>query len=516
VGIVFPGSGSHYIANGSDVTPHCSNGSGGDYAVVWEKGATGVAMSETPSLRQLPAVARVLEEPLLEPARRQYGAATGAAVREVLAQLRQRLRAGEGLAASELEPAVLAQRALDVLHRRQTPSLRPVINATGIVLHTNLGRAPLSESAARAAYLAARHYTNLEIDLASGRRSHRQEHIRQRLCQLSGAEAAAVVNNCAAATILVLRVIAAGREVVVSRGQLIEIGGSFRIPEIMAVSGAILREVGTTNITRLADYERAIGPQTAALMRIHTSNYRIRGFTRGVSLAELVALGQRYQLPVIDDIGSGLIVDLSPWGLPSEEPLLPASVRAGVDVVICSGDKLLGGPQAGLIVGRKVWLERIERDPFFRAVRPDKMTLAALEATLRHYEDSARAHQDVPVLHLLTLSPEHLQRRCAALAERLQNCGFPARLEVVPQVAYAGGGSLPETALPTFVLQIRPHQGSEHQWAASLRCGQPPVIVRLGDGCLWLDLRTVFVDQEDVLIERLWQTAQQFTCSQSC
>lgn len=466
-------------------------------------------MSGISPLRRLPAVSRVLEEPLLQEVRQQNGAGVTAAVREVLAQLRQRLCAGEELAVEELEPAWIARQALVALQRRQTPSLRPVINATGIVLHTNLGRAPLSEAAALAAYRAAHRYANLEIDLHSGRRSQRQEHVSGLLCRLSGAEAAVVVNNCAAATILVLRAVASGREVVVSRGQLIEIGGSFRIPEIMAVSGAVLREVGTTNITRLSDYERAIGPQTAALMRIHTSNYRVRGFTRSVSLEELVELGRRRQLPVIDDIGSGLVVDLSRWGL-SGEPLLPASVRAGADLVLCSGDKLLGGPQAGLIVGKKDWIQRIERDPFFRAVRPDKMTLAALEATLRHYEDPASALTVVPVLQLLTVSVEQLRRRCQILAERLQQSNFPAAVDVLPQVGYVGGGSLPETPLATFVVQLRPRHGSEQDWAECLRRGEPPVVVRIAEGCLWFDLRTVFPEQEETLVERLWQTARLF------
>jgi L-seryl-tRNA(Ser) seleniumtransferase len=468
--------------------------------------------NETNPLRRLPAVSRVLEEAALVEARQSYGlAAVTAAVRQVLAEMRQRMQAGQTLSAEELAPAHLARQVLLHLQRQWGPSLRPVINATGIVLHTNLGRAPLSEAAAQAAYEAARSYVNLELDLHGGQRSHRQEHVRQALCRLSGAEWATVVNNCAAATILVLRAVAGGgKEVLVSRGQLIEIGGSFRIPEIMAVSGATLREVGTTNITRLSDYERAAGPQTAAAMRIHTSNYRLRGFTRTVALEDLVSWAHRRQLAVIDDIGSGLAVDLSPWGL-TGEPILSASIRAGADLVVCSGDKLLGGPQAGLILGRKEWLERIERDPFFRAVRPDKMTLAALAATLQHYEDPALALNHVPVLRLLTTPAEQLQVRCQSLLERLQSRSFPAAMQVLAQTAYAGGGSLPEIALPTYVLQIRPHQGSEEEWAYRLRTGEPPVIARRAQGCLWLDLRTVFPYQEDMLIQRLCQVAQTLT-----
>jgi L-seryl-tRNA(Ser) seleniumtransferase len=466
-------------------------------------------MNDDNPLRRLPAVARVLEEAALAEVRQSYGtAAVTTAVRHVLAELRQRLQAGHSLSQAELTPAHLAQQALLQLQRQRLPSLRPVINATGIVLHTNLGRAPLSEAAAQAAYEAARSYVNLELDLSSGKRSHRQVHVRHALCRLSGAEAATVVNNCAAATILVLRTVAGGgKEVLISRGQLIEIGGSFRIPDIMAVSGATLREVGTTNITRLSDYEKAVGPQTAAVMRIHTSNYRIRGFTRTVALEELVPWAHRRQLTVIDDIGSGLAVDLSPWGL-TGEPVLSTSIQAGADLVLCSGDKLLGGPQAGLILGRKEWIERIERDPFFRAVRPDKMTFAALAVTLQYYTDPALALNNVPVLRLLTTPPEQLQARCQSFMNRLQSRSFPAPMQVLAQTAYAGGGSLPEIALPTYVLQIRPHQGSEEEWATRLRTGEPPVIVRLTQGCLGLDLRTVFPFQEDLLIQRLCEVAQ--------
>src|SRR5262249_48260470 len=253
--------------------------------------------------------------------------------------------------------------------------------ATGIVLHTNLGRAPIAEAAARAAYEAARGYLNLELDLDTGKRSSRQVAIREWVCRLTGAESASAVNNNAAATVIVLRAICQGKEVVISRGQLIEIGGSFRIPEIMAVSGAILREVGTTNITRLSDYERAIGPNTGALLQVHSSNYRISGFTKSVALADLVTLGKKRGLPTIDDVGSGALLDFNRFGFRGE-PVARASIAAGADLVLFSGDKLLGGPQAGIIAGRKELIQKIEKDPLMRAFRLDKMTLAALEATL--------------------------------------------------------------------------------------------------------------------------------------
>ncbi len=452
-------------------------------------------MSDNP-FRRLPAVSRLLEQPPLVAARERHPAErVVAAARAEVEALRAALSAGH---TPDLDPGSVAARAAARLDREAVSRVRSVINATGIVLHTNLGRAPLHEEAARAAYEAARGYLNLELDLASGKRSSRQDLVRDGLCFLTGAESATVVNNCAAATVLTLRAVAAGREVIVSRGQLIEIGGSFRIPEIMAASGAILREVGTTNITRLADYERAIGPNTAALLRVHTSNFRVRGFTKSVGLDELVALGRKHNLTVIDDTGSGQAVDLSPFGL-TGEPLLSASVAAGADLVLFSGDKLLGGPQAGLIAGRSALVQRIEKDPLMRAVRPDKMTLAALEATLRLYRDPARAVREVPTLRMLTTPAAELCRRCDAIAARLR--GVPGlNVESRDDVAYVGGGSLPEVAVSTRVIAVW-HDGlGEAELAARLRAGNPAVVGRVKDGKLLLDLRAVFEWQEDDLL----------------
>jgi len=452
-------------------------------------------MSDNP-FRRLPSVSRLLEQPSLVAARERHPAErVAAAARAEVESLRAALSAGH---TPDLDPGAVAARAAARLDREAVARVRPVINATGIVLHTNLGRAPLHEEAARAAYEAARGYLNLELDLASGKRSSRQDLVRDGLCFLTGAESATVVNNCAAATVLTLRAVAAGREVIVSRGQLIEIGGSFRIPEIMAASGAILREVGTTNITRLADYERAIGPNTAALMRVHASNFRVRGFSRSVGLGELVGLGRRHGLTVIDDAGSGQGLDLSPFGL-TGEPLPSASVAAGADLVLFSGDKLLGGPQAGLIAGRSALVQRIEKDPLMRAVRPDKMTLAALEATLRLYRDPARAVREVPTLRMLTTPVAELRRRCDAFARRLR--GVPGlNVESRDDVAYVGGGSLPDVAVPTRVIAVW-HDGlGEAELAARLRAGNPAVVGRVKDGKLLLDLRAVFDWQEDDLL----------------
>lgn len=455
-------------------------------------------MNENP-FRQLPSVARLLDHPALVAARTIHPPdCITAAARKELEGLRDTLATGGNV---PVELDAIAERILARLDAEAAPAIRSVINATGVVLHTNLGRSPLAEHAARAAYEAGRGYLNLELDLATGKRSNRQNTIRAGIRALTGAESATAVNNCAAATVLVLRTLAAGKEVVVSRGQLIEIGGSFRIPDIMAVSGATLREVGTTNITRLSDYERAIGPNTAALMRVHTSNYRVRGFTQSVDLAELVELGHRHNLHVIDDAGSGQAIDLTPFGLPGE-PLVSAGIAAGADLVLFSGDKLLGGPQAGLIAGRADLIRMIEKDPLMRAFRLDKMTLAALEATLRLYRDPQRAMREVPTLRMLTATLAELRQRAEAFAGRLRSVPGIA-VEVRDDVAYVGGGSLPDVAVPTAVLAVTTAKVSEGELAARLRTGSPAVMGRVQGGQLLLDLRCVFEWQEEELLAAL-------------
>jgi L-seryl-tRNA(Ser) seleniumtransferase len=446
--------------------------------------------------RQLPAVARLLELPSLVAARERHPHELIAeAVRVEVESLRERLAAGE---TPDLAPEAAAARVLARLDADAAPVVRKVVNATGIVLHTNLGRSPLHEEAARAAYEAARGYLNLELDLGTGKRSSRQDAVRAGIRAITGAEAATAVNNCAAATVITLRAVAAGREVVVSRGQLIEIGGSFRIPDIMGVSGATLREVGTTNITRLSDYERAIDPNTAALMRVHTSNYRVRGFTKSVDLPELVELGRKHNLTVIDDAGSGQAVDLAPFGLPGE-PIVSAGIAAGADLVLFSGDKLLGGPQAGIIAGKAALVQKIEKDPLMRAFRLDKMTLAALEATLRLYRDPARALREVPTLRMLTTPLAELRKRSEAFAGRLRN--VPGlTVEVRDDVAYVGGGSLPDVAVPTTVIALSAAKVTESELASRLRVGTPAVMARAQDGKLLLDLRTVFDREEEELV----------------
>jgi L-seryl-tRNA(Ser) seleniumtransferase len=460
-------------------------------------------MSDNP-FRKLPSVTQVLNSaPAADLGGKYTHEQVVAAIRDELALVRQRLGAGEAID-GELSAESVAAAAAARLRRELRPKLRRVLNATGIVLHTNLGRAPLAAVAAEAVTEAAGAYLNLELDLDSGKRSSRQDAVREWVRRLTGAESATAVNNNAAATVIVLRALCQGKEVIVSRGQLIEIGGSFRIPEIMAVSGATLREVGTTNITRLADYSRAIGPATGALMQVHTSNYRVSGFTKAVPLPDLVALGQKHKLPVIDDVGSGALLDFGRFGF-TGEPVVRASVAAGADLVLFSGDKLLGGPQAGVIAGRAEWIQKIEKDPLMRAFRLDKMTLAALEATLRLYLDEERALREVPVLRMLATPVAELRQRAEALAVRLRELSGIAAVKMVEDVAYVGGGSLPDQALPTVVLEVEAANISDAELARRLRTGTPAVMGRLRDGKLVLDPRTLFPEQEPLLVEALIQ-----------
>lgn len=462
-------------------------------------------MSDNP-YRRIPSVSEILAIPTLGDCRTRFAhELIVAAVREEIATLRSRVSAGEPVNGDAL-PEQIAIRAVLRLEQQLRPKLLSVINATGIVLHTNLGRAPVSTEAAEAAKQAAGGYLNLELDLETGKRSSRQIAISEWLCRLTGAEAATAVNNNAAATVIVLRAIAQGKEVILSRGQLIEIGGSFRIPEIMAVSGAILREVGTTNITRLSDYERAIGPNTGALLQIHTSNYRVSGFTRTVSISELVSLGQRYGLPVIDDIGSGALIDFRRFGFVGE-PVAKDSIAAGADLVLFSGDKLLGGPQAGIIVGKKHWIQRIEKDPMMRAFRLDKMTLAALESTLRCYLDESRALQTIPVLRLLGTPMEELRARAVRLADQIAKIPGIEDVVVREEDAFVGGGSLPDQSMKSWIVSFQPVGQSEEQLAYRLRTGRHAVMSRVQDGRLLLDLRTIFPAQMELLVQMLGEAS---------
>jgi L-seryl-tRNA(Ser) seleniumtransferase len=426
-------------------------------------------------------------------------------VRRVLDEERRRLLTEDREPAAAAE---LAARVRSELAWAGRFSLRPVINATGVVLHTNLGRAPLSALALERLVRVSEGYANLELDLATKERGSRYAHVEERLRRLTGAEDALVVNNNAAAVLLALQTLASGREVVVSRGELIEIGGEFRIPDIMRRSGAVLREVGTTNRTHLRDYVEAIGPQTALLLKVHTSNYRVVGFTSEVSSRELVALGRERGLPVMEDLGSGSLVDLRAFGFPYE-PTVPEVVAAGVDLVSFSGDKLLGGPQAGVIVGRQALVGRLKKNPLNRAVRVDKLTVAALEATLDAYE-SGRAQADLPVLRLLTEPLASVRRRARAVLARLDpDVRTRLQARVVDEHAQVGGGALPTVELPTAAVSLGATGQQARDLDVALRRGEPPVVARIADDRLLLDCRTVLPAQVAALAAAVNAAARQ-------
>jgi L-seryl-tRNA(Ser) seleniumtransferase len=413
-------------------------------------------------LRDLPSVdelARMSDDPLAVDA-----------ARNVLARAREEIRAGA-------DPGDLTERLAHELETTRTARLRRALNATGVIVHTNLGRAPLAEAALERVREVGRGYSNLEYDLSAGTRGSRQDHVAGILRRLTGAEAALVVNNNAAAVLLALAALAEGRDVIVSRGELIEIGDGFRIPDVLARSGARLVEVGTTNRTRAADYEQAIGAETAVLLRVHQSNFRLVGFTELPSVADLAKVARRHELPLVDDLGSGALTPSNSLLL-REEPSVRESLDAGADLVCFSGDKLLGGPQAGIVVGRAELVERLRRHPLQRAVRADKLTLAALEGTLALYLDQERAFAEIPVLRMAAEPVESVQARAERLAVAVGG-------EVEETVARIGGGALPLAELPSFACAI------DEELAAPLRNGDPPVIGIVRDGRLLLDCRTL-------------------------
>lgn len=420
-------------------------------------------------------------------------------VGEFLDLCREEIRSGAITAESDLALPALCTRARAYARFASRPHFRRVLNATGVVIHTNLGRSILAEEAVQAVTLGCRHYSNLELALETGQRGSRYSHVEKLLCRLTGAEAGLVVNNNAAAVLLVLDTLAKGREVVVSRGQLVEIGGSFRIPEVMRKSGAVLREVGATNRTHLRDYEEAIGDETAMLMKVHTSNYRIIGFHKEVDAADLAALGRERGLPVFEDLGSGNLFDFSPYGF-MPEPTVQQVLKSGVDVVSFSGDKLLGGPQAGIIVGRKEFIDRIKRNQLNRALRIDKMTLAALEATLRLYLDPELARRKVPTLAMITAGREELLARARRLRRRLsKDLAGLATVGVKSGFSRVGGGSFPEQDLPTSLVTVAPAAMDVEALRQGLLATDIPVIGRVEDGRFCLDPRTL-MDEEFPLV----------------
>src|SRR5271165_3657279 len=459
---------------------------------------------QTTLLRQLPSVDEMLLRPriaaLCNNVDRGYVLVI---VREVLSQIRCEIISKEVTDENAISPEILEQHVISIVQRELTPSLRPVINASGVILHTNLGRAPLTPAAVEELRQAATHYSNLEYDLSAGARGKRDVHLSTLIERLTGAEAAIVVNNCAAAVLVTLAALARGGEVIVSRGELIEIGDGFRIPEIMEQSGAVLREVGTTNRTRIADYENAINEKTRILLRVHPSKFQVTGFTEKPEDSELIRLGQHASPPVVEDLGSGCVVDLSSSGI--TEPTARDSLEAGFSLVLFSGDKLLGGPQAGIIAGQKDLVAKVRRHPLFRALRVDKLTIAALEVTLRAYVQAS--WKEIPTQQMIRATVEEIGQRAQEFVHGLNAAleSADVKIEIVDGDSLVGGGSTPAQSLPTRLIRVASSCHSAAELEEQLRKGiaGTPVIARIEDDFLLIDLRTVFLEQEVSLAKEL-------------
>jgi L-seryl-tRNA(Ser) seleniumtransferase len=457
--------------------------------------------SQEELFRQIPAV----DQLLLRPGIQSWLARTSHAfivseiqrfLQEVRASIRQKVEIPDiGPNLENIEALLLAR-----FEGSLRPELTPVINGTGVILHTNLGRAPLSHSARESLSALSSQYTNLEFDLRSGERSYRDKLLESSLREVLGCEASVVVNNNAAAVFLILNTLASGREVIVSRGELVEIGGSFRIPDILARSGARLREVGTTNKTRIADYRDALGNDTALILRVHPSNYRVLGFSERPAIAELLSLSRETHIPLVEDLGSGCLVNLAPYGI-SDEPVAQESIAAGVEVVCFSGDKLLGGPQAGIIAGKRAAIAQIRKNPLMRTLRVEKLIYGALQATIESYR-TGRAFQDIPVLRMISASPEVIRRRARQFQRKLKS-SVPAdvKTEVIDGFSVVGGGSCPGINLPSALLTITSAKHSAHSIAMRLRDRRPAIILRIESDLALLDLRTVFPEQEVALLD---------------
>ena len=453
------------------------------------------------ALRNLPAVDHVLElsksDPFFEEVPRSVLIRS---IRSVLDNRRRQIIEQDPAQIDELlADAAIVTGVKDLARQAQSLNLRATVNATGIVIHTNLGRSLLAETAIEHLCAVGRRYSNLEFDLDKGRRGSRYANVEDLICELSGAESAMAVNNNAGAVLLALETMAAGKKVIVSRGELVEIGGSFRIPDVMAKSGGILCEVGTTNRTHLRDYENAVDEQTALLLKVHKSNYSVVGFSAEVSLKDLVALGRKHRVPVMEDLGSGTFIDFSRYGL-LKEPTVQESVSAGVDIITFSGDKLLGGPQAGLVVGKKACIDRIKKNPITRALRIDKLTLAALESTLRLYRDEEKAVQAIPTLRMMLQPIATLEEKAGRLKKMLESTGR-SRLTVasLDLVSRPGGGSLPLLELPSKGLGVKIDGLSANAIEKSLRLNSPPIIGRIEDDLYTMDMRTLQDDELETI-----------------
>ncbi len=446
-------------------------------------------------LRVIPPIDRILKDPLLASLRDTYSEpVVKRLVRAAVDEVREEIREGKATKEACRTPAIIF-RAGAIGMRRLAPKLMPVINATGVIVHTNLGRSPLSMRVIDRIAEIAMSYSNLEYNIEKGERGERNSHLRRLMEELTGAEATLAVNNNAAAVLLALSSLADGREVIVSRGELIEIGGSFRIPDVMARSGAILKEVGTTNRTHMKDYLTAIGENTALILKVHTSNYRIVGFTSEVSLDELASLGKEKGIPTMMDLGSGCVADLAPYGLP-EETTVQEVVAKGIDVVSFSGDKLLGGPQAGILAGRADLIERMRTNPLARALRMDKLTLAGLEATLQEYLRPEGPSEGIPTLDMIMRPSAQVEESAGNLSAAIKKTiGEQADVSVEPGVGRVGGGALPMSDLPGPRVALRPRKISVARLEQNLRSGEPPVIGIIKDEALLLDPRTLLKDQ---------------------
>ena len=459
-------------------------------------------------LRQLPAIEKLLNtQEMLELQTTYARPLVIETLRAVVADIRSEILSGNQTQLPE--HAEYAERTRQKIAAKTASRMRPVVNATGTVTHTNLGRSLLSDDACEAIQQAAQNYVNLEYDIETGRRGHRDRITEPLLQQLTGCEASTVVNNNAAAVLLALQTVARGKEVIVSRGELIEIGGAFRIPDVMAASGAILREVGTTNRTHLRDYAEAINENTGLLLKVHPSNYKILGFTSTPTMEEITELGAQQGIPTMEDLGSGALIDMAAYGLP-QEPLVGERIASGVDIVTFSGDKLLGGPQAGIIVGKSEWIEKMRKNPMMRALRVDKLIIAGLSATLQRYLiDNTTAAEQFPMLNRYTRSIETLHTVAEKLKAQLQDL-FTEKVNIRVSETYGqiGSGALPVETLPSVALVLESTQISAEMLAAQFRNATIPVIGRIKDGLFWLDLRTVYEREQTWIVETATQVSK--------
>lgn len=451
-------------------------------------------------LRKLPKIDELLKEPLIQKEIDiTYRVLVVDSLREAIDKFRRNILENK---INDFESEDVLNYALGILTRKKQHNLRRVINATGTVIHTNLGRSLLSSDAVKNAMEVASRYNNLEYDIKEGKRGSRYSHIEELITKITGAEAAIVVNNNAAAIMLVLDTLSKNKEVIVSRGQLVEIGGSFRVPEVMKFSGAKLIEVGTTNRTHLYDYEDNINENTGILLKVHTSNFKICGFTEEVELDELVKLGEKKEIPVVEDIGSGVLVDFTKYGF-THEPTVQDSIKKGVDIVTFSGDKMLGGPQAGIIVGKKKYIQAMKKNQLTRALRIDKMTLAGLEGTLRHYLDEKDAIKNIPTLNMILASKDEMKKKAIRFRKKLRNAVKDFKFDIEEDYSMVGGGSMPTEKIPTYVIKVKNESISVGEIEKNLRLNEVPIIGRVFYNEFIIDVRTVFEEDIKEIIKAL-------------